>query len=307
VEDDGPARGARRIRLINGSGLELEAHPDRALDLGRVTAYGIPLAWLSPTGIAAPGLVENTGTDWLRTFGAGLLTTCGLDTFGPPSEDDGGTFGLHGRVGGIPARVSRREVTEQAVVVEGVVRQAAVLGQNLALHRRIELPLGRPVIRVRDVVTNEGATPAPHMVLYHCNLGWPLVDADTVLEVPSRAVEPRDDVARAGLGTWSTFAAPDPGYREQVFRHELDPGENWARVTNAELGLALTLTFSRDTLPFLYQWRQLGVGDYVLGLEPANCATLAGRRAAREAGLLPVLQPGQSVEYRLEFEVTRLP
>ena len=34
VEDDGPARGARRFRVVNGGGLDFDVHPDRGLDIG---------------------------------------------------------------------------------------------------------------------------------------------------------------------------------------------------------------------------------------------------------------------------------
>ncbi|MDQ4137723.1 MAG: aldose 1-epimerase family protein, partial [Actinomycetota bacterium] len=99
VEEEGPARGARRIRLVTGGGLEAEIHPDRALDLGQVTYRGVPVAWISPTGMVAPTLTSSHGRDWLRSFGGGLLATCGLDTFGPATIDEGKDYPMHGRVG----------------------------------------------------------------------------------------------------------------------------------------------------------------------------------------------------------------
>lgn len=46
VETQGAARGARRLRMVNGGGIELEVHPDRALDLGRLTVHGVPVSWI---------------------------------------------------------------------------------------------------------------------------------------------------------------------------------------------------------------------------------------------------------------------
>jgi len=69
IHDDGPERGARLIRLVSGGAFEMEVHPDRALDIGRVTYRGIPLAWSSPTGMSAPGLSEPLGDGWVRTWG----------------------------------------------------------------------------------------------------------------------------------------------------------------------------------------------------------------------------------------------
>jgi hypothetical protein len=85
--------------MVTGGGLEAEIHPDRAMDLGQVTFDGIPGAWMSPAGLTHPAPYEPRGTEWLGTFGGGLVATCGLDTFGPPSIDGDVELGLHGRVG----------------------------------------------------------------------------------------------------------------------------------------------------------------------------------------------------------------
>ena len=83
---------------------------------------------------------------------------------------------------------------------EGEVIQAAVFGEQLALRRRIEADLGGTALRITDTVTNTGATPCPHMLLYHCNIGFPVVDAGAELAYP------------AGPGTCVSEAC-DPDYR----------------------------------------------------------------------------------------------
>lgn len=50
------------------------------------------------------------------------------------------------------------------------------------------------------------------------------------------------------------------------------------------------------------QWKQVGQGTYVLGLEPANCLG-EGRSAARERGTLVELAPGEVRSYALEMKV----
>jgi len=310
VEDDGPGRGARRIRLVDTAGLEVDVHVDRCLDLGAAHYRGVPLAWRSPAGYVAPGLVA-AGTDgWLRGFAGGLLTTCGLDTFGAPSEDGGETFPLHGRVGAIPAA----EVASWAREVDGgfelgvagAVRQSGLFGANLVLSRRISTRMGSGRLLLEDTVTHEGYAPAPHMVLYHCNFGWPLIDDGAEIVVPAERTSARDDAAERGLGSWSRPGPPEEGFREQVFRHDLaaaagSAGRATATVRNPRLGLELELEMSMDTLPHCYQWTMRGEGTYVLALEPASCAGIDGRRAAAEAGILVQLAPGESRHYRLAF------
>ncbi|MEP7088880.1 MAG: aldose 1-epimerase family protein [Nocardioidaceae bacterium] len=304
VETDGPGRGTRRLRVVNGGGLELDLLPDRALDIGAATYDGVPLAWLSSTGFAGPGAYEPAGRGWLRTFGGGLLTTCGLDSFGPPADDEDGVAGMHGRIGRLPAQVTRAEASLEGITVSGVVRQTAVFAENLVLRRTISTDIGSSAFRVQDNVTNEGSSVSPHMVLYHVNLGWPLLDEGSVVEIPHAAVEPRDADAASGLRRRYDVGAPVPGFREQVFIHHA-ASEHVATVTNEARGLRLTLRYS-ETLPALFQWKMTAPQHYVLGLEPANTPEIQGREAARASGRLPRLDPGQSVDYRVDFEMQRL-
>ncbi|MBO1901052.1 aldose 1-epimerase family protein [Leucobacter weissii] len=302
VETQGPARGGRRIVVTSGGGLALDLHPDRALDIGAVSYRGVPLAWHSPTGFASPALAVDSGTGWLRSFGGGLLATCGLDAYGPPSLESGIEYPMHGRVGTVPAAITRSQVADTEIVVEGEVRQTAVFGENLVLRRRIRIPLGGTSIVVEDRVTNEAAAPVGHMVLYHANLGWPLIDEGAVLDLPSNAVSPRDADAASGLEHWDALSAPVPGYDEQVFRHDFsDRGTAEVSVDNPSLDVRLALRFDTASLPALHQWKMLGEGHYVLGLEPTNVDWSLGRAAARDAGVLPILAPGESADYRLEF------
>lgn len=301
VEDDGPARGARRLRVVNGGGLEFDVHPDRALDIGVATIKGMPLAWLSATGITRPDAYEPEGRGWLRTFGGGLVTTCGLDSFGPPAADEDGVVGMHGRIGHVPARVTEVVVTHDEITVAGEVRQTGVFQENLLLRRRITSRVGSTSFRIEDTVTNEGETSHPHMVLYHVNLGWPLIDAGTVIDIPARSVTPRDADAAEGFDRRAEIGEPVVGTREQVYVH-VAGDDRVARVTNEARALSLTLRHS-ETLPAIFQWKLTATKHYVLGLEPANTAQIQGRAVARAAGELPRLEPGESRSYAIEIEV----
>lgn len=304
VEGDGPARGTRRLHVVNGGGLEFDLHPDRALDIGAASFDGVPLAWLSSTGFAGPGSYEPEGRGWLRTFGGGLLTTCGLDSFGPPADDEDGVSGMHGRIGHLPARLTRAEASRDRVTVCGTVRQTAVFAENLVLRRRVTTVIGSAVVSVEDTVTNEGSSSSPHMVLYHVNLGWPLLDEGCVVEIAHASVEPRDSDAQEGLGRQYEIGGPVRDFREQVFIHRAG-SERTATVTNEARGLRFTLRYS-DTLPAIFEWKMTATQHYVLGLEPANTSEIGGRAAARAAGTLPRLEPGESIDYRVDVEVERL-
>lgn len=108
-----------------------------------------------------------------------------------------------------------------------------------------------------------------------------------------------------GLADWMRFQPPTRGYREQVFHHapvaDAD-GRVQVCLENAALGLGLRWTNDRASLPHLFQWKVMGQGLYVLGVEPANSSGMQGRAAARQSGNLPCLAPGEIRRYALEIE-----
>jgi hypothetical protein len=55
-------------------------------------------------------------------------------------------------------------------------------------------------------------------------------------------------------------------------------------------------------LPRFIQWKMVGVGTYVTGLEPANCL-VEGRDKDRARGILQFLEPGEQREYVVELGV----
>ena len=162
--------------------------------------------------------------------------------------------------------------------------------------------MGQPTLQVIDTFTNVGDTPTPFMLLYHCNLGYPLVREGTELHVASD-VYPRDEAARAGAESWSQYEAPTPQYAEQVFFHHVrrtDKNDVQSVIHNGEIGLRFA--WNANELPYLTQWKNTRQGQYVCGIEPGNCIP-EGQNAARAAGRLSTLAPGEARTHHLEITV----
>jgi hypothetical protein len=303
---DGRVRGMRAADVYTGSGFRFQVLLDRGLDIGAAEQAGRPLAFLHPA-LGPPALHERPGLGWLRTFGGGLVTTCGLDHFGPP-DPEGEGYGLHGRASHLPAesvRVRREWRGDEYVLeLEGETRQARLFGENLRLERRISTRLGATSLLLEDRVTNEGFRPASLAVLYHCNFGFPVVSPDSELLVRDRSVRPRDEAARAGLADHLRFGAPQAGFAEQVFFHEPRVGSAGlavAAVVNRALGFGAYVCWRAAELPVLAHWKMTGEGEYVCGLEPSTHAMTPTRREQRESGTLRELAPGESASFRLEI------
>ena len=303
VADDGKGRGMRVVEINNGSGLAFTVYPDRGMDIGAAAYKGTPLAWLSRNGEVAPQFYDPSGIEWLRTWAGGLLTGCGLTNVGGPGAAGGESHGLHGRLSHLPAESvnTRAEWTESGayeLCVRGRMRQSRVFGEHLSVTRRITTALGENAITVRDTVANCGYAATPFMLLYHINLGWPLVDSGAVLDAPSHPVVPQTEHAAEGLARWAAIDAPAPGFTEQVYYHDLpadSQGMASIRLVNGKLGLAFRVAYRVAELPRLIQWKMTGQGEYVVGLEPANCFP-EGQEQNAKRGALRTLAPGEETE-----------
>jgi len=304
---DGRTRGMRAAEVYTGSGFRFQVLIDRGLDVGAAEDAGRPLAWLHPA-LASPAFHERKGIGWLRTFGGGLVTTCGLTHFGPPDDEGPEGFGLHGRASHLPAENVRlrQEWREDRYVleIEGETWQGRLFGENLRLHRRIATHMGARSLTIEDRVVNEGFRPTPLAVLYHCNLGFPVVSPDSELLVSDRKVWPRDAEAESGFDVRRQLEPPQDGYAEQVFFHEPQPdasGFAAAAVVNRGLELGAFARWRATELPVLAQWKMMGPGEYVCGLEPSTHVMAPTRRELREQGLPRELAPGDSVSLHLEI------
>jgi hypothetical protein len=311
---DGSERGVRVLEFRTGTGFAFEVVVDRAFDIGRADHAGRPLAWTSAVGFAGPWFYEWEGLGFLRNWGGGLLTTCGIDHALFMAEDTAAQyhyppkgieeFPLHGRASNRPARLAgygeRWEGDECVLWAEGETLQAAVFGEQLVLRRRIEARVGESRLTIHDEVENVGFDRTPHMLLYHVNAGFPVVDGGSELLVPARSVEPRGDHAVEG---YAVLEAPAPMFIEQVFEHEnaAEPdGRVPVAVVNRRLALGVYEVYRQDQLPFHFMWRMLGEGTYVVGIEPCTNRT-GGRLDARSRGELIELDPGEKRVYELEL------
>jgi hypothetical protein len=74
-------------------------------------------------------------------------------------------------------------------------------------------------------------------------------------------------------------------------------------LKNKNLGISLSIRFDPDQLPYLTEWKMMGMGDYVLGLEPCNVPA-KNRVALKEENILPYLDAGETIINNIEVELT---
>jgi|WetSurMetagenome_2_1015567.scaffolds.fasta_scaffold87442_2 hypothetical protein len=301
--------GVRIADVRSGSGLRFQISLDRGMDISVAEYKGLSLAWRSPQGDVHPSHFDPKGMGWLKSFSGGLMTGCGLTTAGAPSTDAGEELGIHGRLSNLQASNIKTETKwdgDSCVFkVSGVIQENVMFKENLALYRTIEVELGKSIITLSDRVVNEGFRRSPLMMLYHINLGWPLLDEGAAVHLNARSMKPRDAEAQKGIDTATKIPAPISAYKEQVFYHDLVADKNGfasAMLANPKLGLGLFAQYRQKELPRFIEWKMVAEGEYVLGFEPANCL-VEGRAKERERGTLEFIEPGETKEFVVHIGV----
>ncbi|OHZ00432.1 aldose 1-epimerase family protein [Salinicola sp. MIT1003] len=321
--ENGVERGIRLLEFRSGTGLRFSVLVDRAMDIADCEYRGHAIGWHSPSGFRHPGLHEyegEGGLGWMRSF-SGLMITCGLDhilfMYDAPTNDyvyaprQVAKQSLHGRAGTIPAHLigygERWEGDTCILWAEGIIRQGTVFGEHLELHRRIEIEVGSNDITLNDRVVNRGFYRTPHMLCYHINLGYPLLDEGSRYLAPIRDVvwaAHAENYRDQNVG-YRELPEPQRRFHEQVWEHEMgadDDGQVPSALVNDRLGLGLCVTTRKAQFPCQFQWQNFQAGQYAMGIEPATHHVL-GQGEARERGEMIWLEHGDERCYQTRFSV----
>ncbi len=305
----GKAKGVKAFDVNNGTGLVFTVLADRCLDIAGLSYKGINFSYLSNTGIVAPEYYDDKGIGFLRNFFGGFLTTCGLRNVGSPCEENGELFSLHGRISNTPAEdvcASTEWINGYPVLnISGKMREARLFGENLILERSITCKYADDKVYIKNTVENCGFKPEALMLLFHFNLGYPLLDEDTILVTPTQQLTPRDQEAVNGEASSNLCQPPTANYSEQVFYHNLKSeynGETSVAMINKRLEIGVAIHFNKNQLFNFTQWKSMGEGEYVLGLEPCNCF-VGGRVDPRNSEILEYLEPGGIRNFDLTVEI----
>ena len=311
---EGKAKGVEAVEIHTGSGLELTVLPGRGMDIAWISYRGVPLSYMSKTGIVSPTHYESYGMNWLHSFFAGGLTTCGLLNVGGPEKVmhpviGEREYGLHGRISNAAAeQVSLFEDYENGIYkmkVSGLVKEGILHGESLTLRREITTEFGKSEFPIRDTVTNRAATPQDIMLLYHINIGYPLLDNGAKLICDSKTVIPQSEEAAAEIAETCEYKDPVQGIGERCYAHDINTDSNGnVRVgfVNSNLELGVELCYRKDQLPCFNHWKMLNTKEYVVGLEPCT-ALPQGYAKAKENNTVITLLPGESKVFEITYKI----
>ena len=277
----GRADGVEIVRIDTGA-VVVHVLPTRGMGIWNIESESVRFGWHSPVdGPVHPALVpvhDPGGLGWLEGFDE-LLVRCGLESNGAPEHDDAGrlVYPLHGRIANLPADGLQIEYDEVSGRLEliGNLRESRLFFSNFRLQSRLRVHAGSPIVEILDDVTNERATPATMQMLYHVNVGAPVLQKGSKLVMPVEELAPKDKLSANEIDTWNEFSEPQIGYSERVYFAKLRGDESnlaTAMLQNADATRALAVTFATKTLPRFIVWKNTAAeaDGYVTGLEPAT-------------------------------------
>ncbi len=306
--ESGASDGCRCIDVRTGSGFEYTVVCDRGLDISLASYKGINLSYLTENMESHPAFYDSRDAEWIRTFSAGLLTTCGPNNISSPCEDGGEKLGQHGRWSAFSAKqvCDLTDFRSGNIEIRGTMRESYPFGCKLKINRKITSQFGKSSVIIEDCIENEGGNPVPLNLLYHINFGYPLINEQAEIYVSSQNCEGYDDYSQERINEWKKFKAPNAENAEINYLHTfgLQEKQAVAMAYNKDIadGLAVYIKFNPEQLPYLTEWKLENIKDYVLALEPANVPCEA-RNVLRKRDMLPYLEPGEKIDFKVEIGV----
>lgn len=281
---EGREKGLDVLDCDNGK-IRFLLNVSKACDIMQLYHEGQNISFISKNGFT------KRETPFLRRFEGGMLYTCGLDSVG---GRDG--FELHGTLHNIPAEIIRAECNENGITVEAIIRDTALFGKNLVLKRKIFTAIGGDSVTLEDTLVNEGYKTEEYCLLYHINVGYPMLDDGVKVIADVESYTPRTAWAKQNEATMYEMNASTPNQEETCYFLNLKKPE--ITLVNEKNGKEFTVSYSGDTLPCFVEWKSMASGDYALGLEP--CTTELDNRFAYKT-----IEVGEEIKFFVKILITK--
>lgn len=303
---EGRSHGLSAYEVKNGC-MEFQVMADKALDINQLSFKGININFLSKPGLQGRNQYDTNGDEAIRSIMGGFFFTSGIESICAPCNVGGTNYPMHGRMRTTPGEHLCADACwdgdDYKLYVKGEMREAALFGENMVLRRQISTVYGSKTLVVSDEFENEGFDETPLMLLYHINIGYPFLDENTKLYIPTKKVVSRDSAGEGHEVDYDKMDSPKDNETEYVFIHDMQSdrkNDTQILVINESLGIGMKLSYNMKYLPNFMEWKSVASGDYVIGLEPAN-SSVYGRVYEEEHNCVHKLSPFKKERNVLKF------
>lgn len=315
------------VLVLEGEALLVSLLPSRGADIYELIdrRSGQDVLFKAPWGgrpRGAPVGATSSETRWFDSYRGGwnLLFPSG----GAACSVLGAELPFHGE-----ASVSAWEVISTSG--SGGAHLGIRLARSpLRIERRVSVDERRPVLTVRERVTNEGQDPYPYQWTHHPTLGSRLLAGSCRIDTAARSVHvdpgynPPGNALRPGAtsawpladgptGLVDLSLVPGPGASRSLLAYISDFDDGWYAVSNDEAGIGFALRWPTEMFPHAWFWQELNASaDYpwfraarAIAIEPSTTFPADGLAGAIARGGNRTLQPGESAEVVITAAVFR--
>ena len=283
----GKEKGIEVIDCDNGK-IRFLLNVTKALDIMQLYHEGQNMSFVSKNAFTAREI------DFGNRFEGGMLYTCGLDSVGRREDTD---IELHGTFHNNNAEVIHAECNEEGIFVEALISNTALFGKNLVMRRKVTSLIGSEKVTIEDTLENKTFAPDEYCILYHVNLGYPLLDDGAEIKADISGYETRTEWAAANAGGMFKITDSIPNNPETCYFLKMNKPE--ISLVNEKIGKKFTVSYSPDTLPCFTEWHSMASGDYALGFEPASTEL-------DDNFTMKPIQPGEKINFRVELSVNKI-
>ena len=309
----GSADGVEIVEIDNGL-MRVSVLPTRGMSVWKIETDTIRYGWKSPiNGPIHPSLVplyDPSGLGWLEGFDE-LVVRCGLESNGAPEHDVSGQliYPLHGRIGNLAADSLSIEYDAASGRLElsGEVIESRLFFKRFRMRSRLRVHADSLRIDLLDDVTNELSRPAEMQMLYHINVGSPMLQPGGVLEAALEEIAPKDELSAGEIASWNQFGEPEPGFAERVYfarPRQDESGESLAMLRSEEKDRGFVVRYHVGQLPYFVLWKNLAAESdgYVIGIEPST--NFPNQRSFEsEQGRVVEIAAGATQSFRVSMEL----
>ena len=277
---DGKEKGLDVIDCDNGK-MRFLLNVTKALDIMQLYHEGQNVSFISKNGFSAREI------SFSNRFEGGMLYTCGLDSLG---RREG--FELHGTLHNTRANVIKATCNEDGICVEAIIDSTELFGKHLVLCRKITSAIGSDSVVIEDTLENKSFRTEDYAILYHINMGYPMLDEGAKIIADIASYETRTEWAKANADGMFDITDSIPNNDETCYFLKMNKPE--ISLLNNRLGKKFTVRYSSETLPCFIEWHSMASGDYALGFEPAS-TTLDDNFQYQK------LDAGKNVKFKVEL------
>jgi hypothetical protein len=322
-----------RSLIIENPFLQAVVLPDKGGDIHRLIykPQEIDVLWKTPWGLKRPGsgvpsTYQSVGA-WMEAYPGGWQEI--FPNGGGPCTYKGAELGFHGEASMTTWDYKFTAPPPDADAAELHLR-TRLARSPFRIERLLRVEADKPVLTIRQRITNEGDEPMDYMWGHHPAYGEPFLSGDCRIDINARTLLSDDEhdppfnplalntkyawprVERDGKQTDLSRVPPrgEPRALYGYFQDFEPGGASWYAITNQKLGFGVGMIWPTEVFPYAWFWQELSASSgypwyraaHTMAIEPFTSYPGQGLlKVMEKTRTQKVLKPAENVEVELKF------